>query len=76
MNALLNALTKLVGFFLLLWGAKRSGKTEQKLEQSEAINDQNDELLEYLKKEKAFIHRLSDPDFAERVRSDLNDNQK
>ena len=66
-------LLTVIALLSLLGGAalflRQGGKTDEKLKNQEAINDQNDELLEYLKKEKEFIHRLNtDADYNKRVR--------
>ena len=74
-------LTLLAIFGFIVWVVstfRGDGIRTEKLKNSEAINDQNDELLEYLKKEKAFIHSLKNmsPDELDRLRKQINDNQK
>lgn len=69
----------IAGFIVWIVSTFRSdGKRQEKLKNSEAINDQNDELLEYLKKEKIFIHHLNNmsPDELDRLLNEINDNQK
>jgi len=60
----------LAGIGVKIWA---SARTREKLKQAEALNDQNDELLDFIRKEKVFASRLrNNPDFADRVRQDLD----
>lgn len=52
----------------IIYRFRSDGITSEKLKNQEAINDQNDELLEYLKKEKTFIHRMRDSSADDRSR--------
>ena len=72
------ALLSVFGFVIWLVSTLRSdGIRTQKLKDQEAINDQNDELLEYFRKEKSFVHRFrNDPEYRSRVQRDINDNKE
>ena len=68
----------LLGIFsFVVWvvtTARSDGKALEKLKQEEAINEQDDRTLIYLKREKDFADRLRrDPNFCDRVRRDLED---
>jgi hypothetical protein len=55
----------------------KSGVESERLKDQEAINDQNDELLEYLKKQRIFCDRIrNDADYRRRVLDIINDNKK
>ena len=73
--ALLGILS-IFGFIFWVVSTFRSdGKREEKLKNAEAINDQNDELLDFVKKQKDFESRVRrDPSYAERLRNQINDN--
>lgn len=47
------------GFIIfIIYRFRSDGAAAEKIKTQEAINDQNDELLEYLRKQKDFIHRM------------------
>lgn len=62
------------GFVIfIIYRFRSDGISSERLKNQQAINDQNDELLEYLKKQKDFIYRIStDPVDAERMRKIVN----
>ena len=70
-------LLAIFGFIVWIVSTFRSdGIRTEKLKNQEALNDQNDDLLIYLKKEKDFIHRLKrmPPDELDKLRKQINDN--
>ncbi len=68
----------IMGFILfIIYRFRSDGITSEKLKNSEAINDQNDELLEFLKKQKDFNDLIVlSPANRERMRTLLNDRLK
>lgn len=79
MLLIISGIVAIIGFIVwVVYRFRSDGAAFEKLKNKEAINDQNDELLEYLKKEKDFIHRLqsSTPDERKRLCDIINGDKK
>ncbi len=72
------AIMSVVGvFYYIMHSFHKLGQVEEQATNLEALNDQSKELLDYVKKQKEFESKLrSDPAFAKRVQSIINDNAK